>query len=377
MTARAFLAALLLFIAAPAVAAVETPAREVILMDHDTGAVLFAKNPDARMPPASMSKLMTLYVVFDRLKQGRLKLDDAFTVSETAWRMGGSKMFVHVGDSVRVEDLLRGVIVQSGNDACIVLAEGLAGDERRFAEEMNAKAKEIGLTGSHFTNASGWPDPDHYMTARDLAILARRIISDFPEYYGMFSEKEFTYNKIKQGNRNPLLYKPNLGVDGLKTGHTEAAGYGLVASAQRDGRRLILVVTGLESMNQRSAESERLLNLGFREYETYALFKAGEPVANAEVWLGEAETVPLILEEPLTVAMSRAARKDMKVVATYDGPIAAPVAKGARLGTLRVEAPDAEPIERPLVAGEGVEKLGPVGRIGAAVKYLVFGAPAS
>jgi D-alanyl-D-alanine carboxypeptidase (penicillin-binding protein 5/6) len=362
--------------AAPAAAQVETPAREAILIDFETGAMLFGKDADKPMPPASMSKLMTVYMVFERLKEGRLKPDDEFPVSEAAWRMGGSKMFVHVGDSVKVEDLLRGIIVQSGNDACLVVAEGLAGSEQKFAEEMNEKAKELGLKNSHFVNASGWPDPGQYMSPRDLATLARHLIKDFPKHYEIFSEKEFTYSDIKQGNRNPLLYK-NIGVDGLKTGHTEASGFGLVASAKRDGRRLILVVNGLESMNQRSSESERLLAIGFREYQTYALFKAGEPVANAEVWLGAEDTVPLILEEPLTVALSRKTREGMKVTVNYDGPVAAPIAKGARLGTLRIEGPDMEPLERPLVAAGEVEELGPIGRIGAAVKYLVMGAPAT
>ena len=374
---RLLIALIAFAVAAPAAAAtIETPAREAILVDFATGAVLFGKEADKRMPPASMSKLMTIYMVFERLKEGRLKLDDEFTVSEAAWRMGGSKMFVHVGDSVTVSDLLRGIIVQSGNDACIVVAEGLSGSEQKFAEEMNEMAKRIGLTDSHFTNASGWPDPDHYMSARDLAKLAQRLIADHPEYYETFKEKDFTYAEIKQGNRNPLLYK-NIGADGLKTGHTEASGFGLVASAERDGRRLILVVNGLESMNQRSSESERLLNLGFREYQTYALFKAGEPVTNAEIWLGEEASVPLILEEPLTVALSRKSRQGMKVTASYDGPIAAPVAKGARIGVLRIEGPEMEPIEKPLIAADAVEELGPVGRIGAAVKHLVLGPPSS
>jgi len=362
--------------ALPASAQVETAARQAILMDYETGAVLFGKDADKRMPPASMSKLMTIYMVFERLKEGRLKLEDTFPVSETAWRMGGSKMFVHVGDNVRVIDLLRGIIVQSGNDACVVVAEGLSGSEQKFAEEMTAKGKQIGLTGSNFTNASGWPDPNHYTTARDLATLARHIVADHPEHYPIFKEKEFTFSGIKQGNRNPLLYK-NTGVDGLKTGHTEASGYGLVASAEREGRRLVLVVNGLESVNQRSAESERLLSLGFREYQTYALFKAGEPVASAEVWLGGESAVPLILEQPLAVALSRKSRQGLKVTAAYDGPVTAPVAKGARLGTLRLEGPEMEPLERPLVAADAVDRLGPVGRIGAAIKYLVLGAPSS
>jgi serine-type D-Ala-D-Ala carboxypeptidase (penicillin-binding protein 5/6) len=374
---RTFLILVLAALAAPAARAqVETPAKQAILMDFETGAVLFGKDADKRMPPASMSKLMTIYMVFERMKEGRLKPEDTFPVSETAWRMGGSKMFVHVGDNVRVIDLLRGIIVQSGNDACIVVAEGLSGSEQKFAEEMTVKGKQIGLTDTNFTNASGWPDPNHYTTARDLATLARRIIKDHPEHYAIFKEKEFTYAGIKQGNRNPLLYK-NVGVDGLKTGHTEASGYGLVASAEREGRRLILVVNGLDSVNQRSAESERLLSLGFREYQTYALFKAGEPVANAEVWLGAEATVPLILEEPLTVALSRKSRQGLKVTAVYDGPQTAPIAKGARLGALRLEGPEMEPLERPLIAGSEVEKLGPIGRIGAAIKYLVMGAPAS
>jgi serine-type D-Ala-D-Ala carboxypeptidase (penicillin-binding protein 5/6) len=374
---RTFLILILAALApSPAGAQVETPAKQAILMDFETGAVLFGKDADKRMPPASMSKLMTIYMVFERMKEGRLKPEDTFPVSETAWRMGGSKMFVHVGDNVRVIDLLRGIIVQSGNDACIVVAEGLSGSEQKFAEEMTVKGRQIGLTDSNFTNASGWPDPNHYTTARDLATLARRIIRDHPEHYLMFKEKEFTYAGIKQGNRNPLLYK-NVGVDGLKTGHTEASGYGLVASAEREGRRLILVVNGLDSVNQRSAESERLLSLGFREYQTYALFKAGEPVANAEVWLGAEATVPLILEEPLTVALSRKSRQGLKVTALYDGPLAAPIAKGARLGVLRLEGPEMERLERPLIAGSEVEKLGPIGRIGAAIKYLVMGAPAS
>lgn len=362
--------------ARPAWAQVETAARQAMLMDYETGAVLFGKDADKRMPPASMSKLMTIYMVFERLKEGRLKLDDSFPVSEAAWRMGGSKMFVHVGDNVRVADLLRGIIVQSGNDACMVVAEGLSGSEQKFAEEMTAKGKQIGLTGSNFTNASGWPDPNHYTTARDLATLARRLIADHPQHYPIFKEKEFTFAGIKQGNRNPLLYK-NGGVDGLKTGHTEASGYGLVASAEREGRRLVLVVNGLDSVNQRSAESERLLSLGFREYQTYALFKAGEPVTNAEVWLGGQAAVPLILEEPLTVALSRKSRQGLKVTAAYDGPVAAPVVKGARLGTLRLEGPEMEALERPLIAAAAVDKLGPVGRIGAAIKYLVLGAPSS
>ena len=354
----------------------DTPARQAILIDVATGTVLFSKNADERMPPASMSKLMTAYMVFERLADGRLSLDDEFPVSERAWRKGGSKMFVEVGKRVRVEDLLRGIIVQSGNDACIVVAEGLSGSEQAFAEEMTKKADEIGLTDSNFRNASGWPDPDHYMSARDLARLATRLVQDFPQFYPIYSEKEFTFAGIKQGNRNPLLYK-NMGADGLKTGPTEESGYGLTASAVRDGRRLVLVVNGLESVTQRARESERLLQWGFREFKNYPLFKAGETVAEADVWLGKTGSVPLLLETPLTLTLSRKDRQEMNVTVNYDGPIPAPIAKGAQVATLRIAAPGLEaPVERPLIAGADIDQLGFVGRIGAALQHLLLGAAA-
>jgi D-alanyl-D-alanine carboxypeptidase (penicillin-binding protein 5/6) len=258
----------------PAVAgaqAFETAARQAFMVDFQTGAVMYNKLGDELMPPSSMSKLMTAFMVFERLSAGTLHLTDQMGVSEKAWKTGGSKMFVHVGDRVSVEDLLRGVIIQSGNDACVVLAEGLAGSEERFAEQMTARARELGMTKSVFKNATGLPQDGHLMTPRELAFLAREIIVRFPQFYRFYSEISFTYNNIKQGNRNPLLYK-NTGADGMKTGHTDAAGYGLTASAKRDGRRLILVVNGLKSMNERSRESERLLDWGFNEFDTYKIF---------------------------------------------------------------------------------------------------------
>lgn len=352
---------------------IETPARHAVMLDHETGAVLFSKDEDVPMPPSSMSKLMTIYLLFQRLADGRLSLDDEFAVSEKAWRMGGSKMFVEVGSKVRIEDLVRGIVVQSGNDACIVVAEGIAGSEAAFAELMNVEAKKLGLQNSNFTNASGWPDPEHVMSARDLAQLARRLIDDFPQYYPYFGETSYNYNDIRQGNRNPLLYK-NIGADGLKTGHTQAAGYGLVASAVRDDHRLILVVNGLESVNQRSRESERLLNWAFREFGRYDLFKAAETVTEADVWLGKAETVALQIEEPLQIIIPRNARSKMKVSVSYDGPVPAPIVKGQSLATLTVEAPGLEPIERDLVAGADVEQLGALGRVTAALEFLLLGA---
>jgi D-alanyl-D-alanine carboxypeptidase (penicillin-binding protein 5/6) len=361
--------------AAPAAAAtIETQAKEVFLVDFDTGAVLLDKNADVQMPPSSMSKLMTAYMVFERLKDGRLSLEDKLTVSEKAWRKGGSKMFVEVGNQVRVEDLLRGVIVQSGNDACIVLAEGLAGSEEAFAERMNEVAQEIGLTSSHFMNATGWPDPDHLVTARDLATLAKRVISDHPAFYHYYAEKEFTWNGIRQGNRNPLLYA-NIGADGLKTGHTEDAGYGLTASAVQSDRRLILVVNGLPSIKTRADESERLMSWGFREFNNYALFKAGETVESAPVWLGAEDTVPLVIPADLTVTLPRNDRNGMQVSVVYDSPIPAPVPAGQEIAKLRVTWPGGVPVEVPLQAGVDVEQLGPFGRIAASVKFLLLGAP--
>ncbi len=364
---------LLLALAAPA-QAIETNAREAILIDAATGAVLMEKDADASMPPASMSKIMTAYMVFLRLKEGRLSLDDKLTVSERAWRMGGSKMFVEVGKEVRVEDLLRGVIVQSGNDACIVLAEGLAGSEQAFADEMTELARDIGLTGSSFANATGWPDPGQRMTARDLATLARLTIQNFPDYYRYYSEKEFVWSDIRQGNRNPLLYKA-VGADGLKTGHTEEAGYGLTASAVQGERRLILVVNGLESVRARSEESERLLRWGFREFDNYALFQANQTVDEAPVWLGEAGSVPLVADEDVVLTLTRNARKGMKVSVNYTSPIPAPIQEGQEVAQLVVTPSEGESMSFPLYAGATVEQKGPFGRLVAAVEFLIFGAP--
>jgi D-alanyl-D-alanine carboxypeptidase (penicillin-binding protein 5/6) len=282
-------------------------------------------------------------------------------------------MFVKVGNRAKVEDLIRGIVVQSGNDACIVVAEGLAGTEEAFADLMNKKAAELGLRNSRFANATGWPDPNQKMSPHDLAILARHIIHDFPQYYHYFKEKNFTYAKIRQGNRNPLIYK-KMGADGLKTGHTEESGYGITASATRGERRLILVVNGLGSVSERARESEKLLEWGFREFDNFPLFKAGETVADAEVWLGAEASVPLVVPEDLTVTLKRTSRRAMKATVVYDGPVPAPIEKGAEVAKLVISAPDMEPLEIPLYAGEGVERLGAMGRLFAALGYLVWGA---
>ena len=366
-----FAAALLLGLSAPA-QALETRAREAILLDTTTGAVLFEKDADIPAPPASMSKIMTAYMVFESLKEGRLSLEDELPVSEKAWRKGGSKMFVEVNTRVKVEDLLRGVIVQSGNDACIVFAEALSGSEEAFADDMTRRAREIGLTDSSFANATGWPDPNHRMSARDLANLAIRMIEDHPEYYHIYSETEFSYNEIRQGNRNPLLYK-NIGADGLKTGHTEEAGYGLTASAKRGDRRLVLVVTGLESVRARSEEAERLMNWGFREFDNIQLFKADETVERASVWQGGQDTVPLVFPDGLTVTLARKARRGMTVTVEYDSPVPAPIEKGQPIARLVIEAPERAPMSFPLVAGADIERLGPLGRIFSSARFMILG----
>jgi D-alanyl-D-alanine carboxypeptidase (penicillin-binding protein 5/6) len=356
----------------------QTTARQAIIIDYQTGTVLFEKNADERMPPSSMSKIMTAYMVFKEVKEGRLQLTDEFTVSEKAWRIQGSKMFVPLGGKVKVDDLLRGMIIQSGNDACIVLAEGIAGSEQAFADRMNEEAKKLGMTGSNFRNASGWPDPDHYMTTRDLATLSFRLIQDFSEHYKYYAEKDFTYGvddkgtPIKQGNRNPLLYK-NTGADGIKTGHTEAAGYGLTASAVREGRRIVMVLNGMPSMKNRAEESERLLDWAYREFGTYQVAKAGQVMDKAEVWLGEQESVQLVAAQDLFVTLPRRVRQQMKVTASFDAPVPAPVKKGTEIGKLVVAVPGMDPVEAPLVAEADVNKLGFTGRIAASLSHLIWG----
>ena len=365
------LAAVSLSAAGPA-AAFETSARAAILVDTETNQVLFAKNPDQPLPPASMSKLMTALMVFERLEDGSLSLDDTLPVSKKAWQKGGSKMFVEVGKRVRVEDLLRGIVVQSGNDACIVVAEGLAGSEEAFAEAMNRRAEELGLTATHLTNASGWPDPEHLMSVHDLARVAETLIEEYPQYYHFYSEPSFEFNGIKQRNRNPLLGR-DIGVDGLKTGFTNAAGYGLTTSAVRDGRRLIGVLAGLETPGDRASEGERLLEYGFRQFENYHLFGAGEPVVEADVWLGSRGTVPLIPSKDVVFSLSRDARRDLEVKLVYDAPIPAPIRSGTELAHLEITAPGLEPRRVPLFAGETVQAANLFGRMGSALGYLIWG----
>ncbi|MGI9450472.1 MAG: D-alanyl-D-alanine carboxypeptidase family protein [Geminicoccaceae bacterium] len=352
--------------------AFETEAKAAILVDMETGQTLFEKNADYPLPPASMSKLMTTYMVLELIKDGRLKMDDTLPVSKKAWKKGGSKMFVEVGKRVRTDDLLRGIIILSGNDACIVVAEGLSGSEEQFAKDMTVKGREIGLTNSKFANASGWPAPDHLMTARDLATLAIRLIEDFPEQYHIFAERDFEYSEIRQPNRNLLLGRVP-GADGLKTGHTDEAGYGLVASAIRDSRRLVSVAMGLGSAQARATENERLLEFGFRRFRNYPLLTKGQEIDHANVWLGKELTVPLVVDRDIMVTLTDQARREMQIKLIYDTPIPAPIRQGSEVAKVIVEAPGLTMEEFPVLAGADVPKADLIGRVTGALEYLIFG----
>lgn len=358
--------------------AIESKARNLILMDYDTGQYLYTKDADKMIPPASMSKLMTVYMIFSKLKDGSLSLDDTFTVSENAWRKGGaasggSTMFLSIGDKVRVEDLLKGIIIQSGNDACIVAAENLAGSEDDFAAEMNKKAREIGLSNSNFANATGLPHPDHRMSVEDLAKLARRIIAEYPQYYHLFSQKEFVYHNIRQGNRNPLLYSMQ-SADGLKTGHTEEAGFCLTASAKRGDRRLIGVMTGLKSNKERSEEADKIMNWGFREFDNYTILKKGTKVDDIPVWYGQQPEVGMLVSEDVVRTLKKNKSDKIKLTAVYDKPVKAPVKAGQQLGYVKAEIPGQEDLQIPLIAAKDVAKVGVWGKISKNIKYLLLGA---
>lgn len=360
-----------------AASALETTAEFAMLMDYETGTVLWGKNVDEQMYPSSMSKLMTLEMLFAALREGSVSLEDEFRISEYAWRVGGaasgsSTMFADLNSNVPVDAIVRSIIIQSGNDACIATAEALSGSESAFAEAMNERAKELGMHNSHFVNSTGWPHPEHVMTPYDLGLLARHLIKDFPEFYPIFRETEFTWNGIRQGNRNPALYLDPT-VDGLKTGHTQAAGYGLVASAKRGDQRLILVVNGLPSEKARADESVRLMDWGFRSFKTYKLFEANAPVENAPVWQGTYAEVPLVSRTDINTIMSPAQRRDMKVSVVYDAPVSAPVELGQQIGVLKIEAPDMPAKEYPLVAGAAVERQGIFSRAMSALKHMILG----
>jgi D-alanyl-D-alanine carboxypeptidase (penicillin-binding protein 5/6) len=349
----------------------DTAAKWALAKDYTSGATLLEKHADEEMAPSSMAKLMTIYIVYSLLKSGRLKLDQELPVSEKAWRTGGSKMFVPYPGSVKVEDLIRGVVVDSGNDACVVFAEAISGSEEQFVELMNETAKKLGLDHSYFRNCNGLPDPEQKMTARDIATLATALIRNFPEYYHYDSEKTFRFNNIEQQNRNPLVQKGT--GDGLKTGHTDEGGFGVCASSMRNGRRVILVLNGMTSMHQRAEEAERLMDWAFREFEDVTLFAANQPVEHAPVWLGASPTVPLMGEGALVVTMPRNWQKKAQIAIDYESPIRAPVKKGTVVGKLVVTGQNVPQLNVPLVAGADVPKLSLPGRAVAVVTHYVTG----
>ncbi len=356
----------------PSQIGIGTLARHAFMVDPQTSTVLLYKDAETPMAPSSMAKLMTIYIVFEELAAGRLKLDSVFKVSERARAMGGSRMFLELGSDVSVEDLIKGIIVLSGNDACVVIAEGLSGTEEAFAERMTKRARELGLTKSVFKDASGWPHEGQYTTARDLAVLSHRTIEDFPQYYHYYAEQNWTYNNIRQANRNRLL-KQTPGTDGLKTGHTEEGGYGQATSAIRDGRRLILVVNGLTSMAERAQETSRLIEWGFRESTNTTIFRAGDTVAEAPVWLGAQDKVPLVIPKAVLVTSPAGQPPSPRVVARFEGPVPAPVAKGTKIGTAVITLADGKTLEYPLEAGADVPRMGVVSRVGAMIKHYLFG----
>lgn len=373
---KRFFALMVLCATGPAFAQapIETTAEYAVIMDYRTGEVLFDKNGRVQTAPASMSKLMTVAIVFERLNNGSLNLTDEFNVSEKAWRMQGSKMWVRVDTQIPLIDLLRGVIVQSGNDACIVIAENLAGSEEAFADLMTQKAREWGMVDSTFANATGWPHPDHKMSMRDLASLTRRIINEYGAYYALFAEREFTWENIPQNNRNPLLESFN-GADGLKTGHTDESGYGLVGSAVRDDERRIIVVNGLSSKKERISETTRLMRIAFDDFATKEFFQPGDIVAEAEVFKGKADSVPLLTKESVDLIMHRLSLDEATATVVYEGPIAAPIREDQQIGYLKVAIEGGPSREYPLYAGRAVSEMSLFGKIGLAAKTLLAKPP--
>lgn len=366
------LAGLILAAISQSVAAFETRAQTAWVYDLTTDTVLLDKNAEVQMHPASMSKLMTVNMLFEALRDGRVTLDERFSVSAHAKSMQGSTMFLNETDRPTVEELIQGIVVLSGNDACVVVAEGLAGTEAEFARKMNERAAQLGLTASHFTNSNGWPDPDHLMSARDLGVLATRLITEFPEYYKYFAETEFPYDgrsPANRFNRNPLL-KLNVGADGLKTGHTEEAGYGLVGSAKQGDRRVVFVISGLSSEKERAEEAERIINWAFREFILKTIARKGDKIADAAVWLGSADTVGLVVKDDVSLLLPSLVQDKLTAEIKYSGPLSAPIVAGAKLADMVIDIPGHAPVTVPLVAETDVAKGGFRKRVETAFNIL-------
>ena len=351
---------------------ITTPAKQVMIYDHEADEVLFEKNADELMKPASMAKVMTAYIVFDKLKDKSLQMSDTFLVSNKAWRMGGSRSFLELNSDVSIKDLLLGLIVQSGNDAAVVLAEGISGDEEAFAREMNRYAKILGMKNSYFTNSTGWPHPDLETTSRDLIILTRNIIKNFPKLYMLFNEKVFTYNNIKQSNRNPLLYTMN-GADGLKTGHTNESGYGLIGSINKNNRRVSIIINGLNSKKKRTFESKRLFNIVFRETALLSLFNNQKSLAKANVWLGKEAQIDLVAQQPFKKIISPVEFNKTKIKLKWMDPIAAPISKGDVIGEIFITIPGKKLIQEKLISAQNVEIMSSFMRVKSMLKFLLYG----
>ena len=351
--------------------AIESIAKTALVIDLSTNEILLEKNSTEKTYPSSMTKMMTALVAFEKIKDGSLSLDQEFLISKKAWKMGGSKMFIEVDKRVSVYDLLLGVVVQSGNDASIAIAEGISGSEEIFAIEMNNLGKKIGLTGSNFTNSSGWPDDNHYTTAEDLAKVAQYTIENHYELYQMYKISDFTYNGIKQDNRNPLLYTFE-GADGFKTGYTDAAGYGLVGSAERGDRRLILVLNGLESSKSRAQESLRLMDWGFNNFQLVDFYKKNEVIQEVDTWLGKEDKVDLVALEDISVSIPKAQLSSAKVTVIVEEPIATPIKIGDQIAKLQISFADKQ-VDFPLYSGEDIDQKNFFSRIFSAIYYIILG----
>jgi len=351
--------------------AIESIAKTALVIDLSTNEILLEKNSTEKTYPSSMTKMMTALVAFEKIKDGSLSLDQEFLISKKAWKMGGSKMFIEVDKRVSVYDLLLGVVVQSGNDASIAIAEGISGSEEIFAIEMNNLGKKIGLTGSNFTNSSGWPDDNHYTTAEDLAKVAQYTIENHYELYQMYKISDFTYNGIKQDNRNPLLYTFE-GADGFKTGYTEAAGYGLVGSAERGDRRLIVVLNGLESSKSRAQESLRLMDWGFNNFQLVDFYKKNEVIQEVDTWLGKEDKVDLVALENISVSIPKAQLSSAKVTVLVEEPIATPIKVGDQIAKLQISFADKQ-VDFPLYSGEDIDQKNFFSRIFSAIYYIILG----
>ena len=353
--------------------AIDSIAKQAIVYDMQTNSIIYEKNADELMSPSSMSKLLTVYYVFKKLNNGEISLTDKFKVSKKAWKKGGSKMFINENSLVSIEDLLRGIIVQSGNDACITIAEGFSGTEDNFADELNLLAKEIGLENSNFTNSTGWPDPEHLTTTRDLLKIAIRTIKDFPELYKYYAEKEFTYNKIRQINRNPLLFIDQ-NADGLKTGHTSLGGYGLIASSKRLNRRIILIVNGLNSSKERKFESKKLMDAAFFQYKNISLDQKIISNENIFVWNGVKKKLTLYSKEDVNITVPKLVASEIKFYIKYKSPVSAPVKKDSEIALLLVKNKKGEILKRfPLFASENINEMNFLKKIFFKFKYLIFG----